>query len=430
MQLPRLGPIARTSLQTLAVYGLRLGVQVALLFGVARYLGPEAYGEFAAVAALALGLGTLSAFGLGFLVLGESAKSPECGRDLLAQALPATLLSAAMLAPLYGWLATAVLGSEAGGLTLGLIALSELLLVPWLGLLSHRLHGLGQVARSQVLMLLPMGLRLAGLVACITLAPDAGLLAYALVHAAGAALGLAVAVGLDAGRAGALVRPVRLKRDTLKQGAGYAAMSFMAVNPSELDKALALRLLGAGDTGLYALASRGMAVVTLPVLAMLQAALPRLIHDLDRSPAAGRRLLRVTLLLSGLYGLAAALILYLAAPALLDWLLGPAYLGIGAVVARIALIAPFQSLRMATGTTLYALGRPLLRSGIEGGAIVLLIGLAVVMAPRLGIEGLVYAVLASEAAMATMGVLALASHLRHPQQSGPVPLSLSDTSLG
>lgn len=49
----RPGPIARSTLWTLAVFGLRLVVQVSMLFLLARYLGPAAYGEFAAVAALA-----------------------------------------------------------------------------------------------------------------------------------------------------------------------------------------------------------------------------------------------------------------------------------------------------------------------------------------------------------------------------------------
>ena len=76
-------PIAYSSMQTLAIYTLRLVTQVALLFLVARYLGPSQLGESAGNAALAVGLGTLSSFGLGFLVLGESAKSPEREKVLL-----------------------------------------------------------------------------------------------------------------------------------------------------------------------------------------------------------------------------------------------------------------------------------------------------------------------------------------------------------
>ena len=184
----RPGPIARSSIQTLVVYGLRLGVQLALLFLVARYLGPSQFGEFAALAALAVGLGTLSSFGLGFLVLGESAKLPARGQELLAQAVPATVLSATLLGPLYFWLCRSVLGSDSSIAVLVLIGLSDLLLVPWLGLVSHRIHGLGQVARSQIIAVLPIGLRLLGIVTCVTLAPGAGLGLYAVVYAGGRSL--------------------------------------------------------------------------------------------------------------------------------------------------------------------------------------------------------------------------------------------------
>jgi O-antigen/teichoic acid export membrane protein len=191
-------------------------------------------------------------------------------------------------------------------------------------------------------------------------------------------------------------------------------MYLAAMSPGELDKALALRLVGASGTGLYALASRGMAVVTLPVAAMLLAALPRLIRGLHQSDTAHRRLLRVVLSLSALYGVSAGVLLYWAAPPLLEWLLGAAYVGIGAVVAKIAWIAPFMSLRIATGATLFALGRPMLRSAIEGGAVVLLVLLALLLAPRFGLNGLIGAVLASEASMAAAGGLFLWRHLQRP----------------
>ena len=414
MRLPRLGPIARSSVQTLGVYGLRLAVQLALLLLLARWLGPAHYGEFAGVAALAMGLGTLSGFGLSFVVLMESAKSADAGAAVLARAVPATLLSAALLLPLYLWLAVVVIGSTAGLMSLGLIGLSELLLVPLLGLLSNRLHGLGYVARSQALALCPMALRLAGLVGCTTLAPTGSFGIYALVHVLGALAALALGSVLAAARAQV---PQRLHWPdwiTLRHGARFAVMNLAAMSPGELDKALALRLLGASGTGLYALASRGMAVVTLPVAAMLQAALPRLIRGLHESAAAHRRLLRVVLTLSTLYGVCAAALLHWAAPPLLEGLLGAAYVGNGAVVAKIAWIAPFMSLRIATGTTLFALGRPLLRSVIEGGAVVLLVALALLLVPRLGLNGLITAVLASEASMAAVGGLFLWRHVHRP----------------
>ncbi|MDZ4379187.1 MAG: polysaccharide biosynthesis C-terminal domain-containing protein [Xanthomonadaceae bacterium] len=399
-------------MRTLVVYGVRLIIQIALLFGLARWLGPTEFGEFAGVAALAMGLGTLSGFGLGFVVLAESAKSADAGQATLEQAVPATLLSAALLMPIYFWLAMGVLDSNAGLVGLVLIGLSELLLVPLLGLIGHRLHGLGFVASSQAVVLWPMALRLAGLIVCIMLEPARTLDVYALVHGLGALFALALGWTLAGAKA---VLPNRLRRPdwaTLRQGARYALMNLAAMSPGELDKALALRLIGSTGTGVYALASRSMVVVTLPVSAMLQAALPRLIQGLHEPDRTHRQLLGLVLSLSGMYGMASALLLHWAAPPLLEILFGEAYEGIGSVVANIAWIAPFMSLRIATGATLFALGRPLLRSSIEGSALAILVALALILTPRFGIDGIVWAVLISEAAMAAFGFVALTMCLR------------------
>ncbi|MDT8439910.1 MAG: oligosaccharide flippase family protein [Wenzhouxiangellaceae bacterium] len=407
MRLPHLGPIARNSISTMLVYVVRLGVQVALLLLVARYLGPEQYGQFAGIAALAFALGTLSSFGMGFLVLGESAKSPDAGAAVLARAVPATILAAALLGPLYLWLAVHVLDSGAGLLIISLIGLSELLLVPILGLLAHRLHGLGMIARSQALALWPMVLRLTGLLLALTLLTDRSLQIYAWVHLVGSATALAVAWRLSR-RHGQFLRTLHHPElAEIRRGTRHAVMNFTAITPGELDKAIALRLLGAADTGLYALASRGMAVVTLPVIAMLLAALPRMIRELQGGEKNSGRLLRLVIGIAGFYGLAAAAVLYLFAPPALEWALAAEYAGIGNVVQKIALIAPFISVRIATGTVLFALDRPLSRSAIEGGAVVAMLALALFLVPRLGLAGLVWAVLISEAMMAIVGSLIL-----------------------
>ena len=414
MQLLRPGTITHNSLQTMAVYALRLGLQLALLLLVARFLGPANYGEFAAITALAFGLGTLSSFGLGFLVLGESAKSPTAGQAILAQAIPTTFLSAILLLSVYFWLSLSVIGSSANLIILGLIGITELLLVPLLGLLSFRLQGLGHIAYSQALALLPMLLRLAGLTACFALSPENVLYAYALVHSLGSAAGLGAAAWI-VGRVIPIGRIELPSLKTLRRGPSFAVMNFMAANPSELDKALSLRLLGASETGLYALASRGMSVVTLPVVAMILAAQPRIFRASDNPHAAGR-LITTAMAAAFAYGLVAAAFLYLVAPPLLQHALGEDYQDIGDVVALIALIAPFMTTRFAGGGILLALGRPLLRTSLESVALLLLIVLALTLAPHHGIQGLIWAVLASEAAMAILSSLFLLHHFRQSSQ--------------
>ena len=63
------GAIARSTIRTSFVLGLRLVVQAGTLLLVARMLGPEQYGAFAAIAALAVLMGTFATFGTHFVLL-------------------------------------------------------------------------------------------------------------------------------------------------------------------------------------------------------------------------------------------------------------------------------------------------------------------------------------------------------------------------
>lgn len=423
MRLHRPGLIARNSLQTLLVYTLRLLIQLALLFLLARYLKTNAYGEYAAIAALGIGLSTLSSFGLGFVVLGVSARSPAAGRVILAQAVPATLLSATILLPLYFWISWEVIGSTASLFSLGLIGLAELLIIPLLSLLSYRLHGLSHIVRSQLINLLPILLRLAGVIICIVWLPSGRLEIYAFVHSVASIVGLLIAIWLSKALAGLPQYFSWPSTSKLCNGARYAVMNFTAINLSELDKTLALSLLGANETGLYALASRGMATVTLPVVATVISAQPRIFRDAANPDAHFNRLIFTIAGMSFAYGIIAAAILHSVVPPLLEWALGNNYAGIGKIVAMMAIIAPFLSARVASGGILLALGKPLLRSGLESLALVLLITLALVLGPHFGLAGLIGAVLISEASIA----LLTGGYLWHQLRQAMPMASANDT---
>ena len=185
-------------------------------------------------------------------------------------------------------------------------------------------------------------------------------------------------------------------------------MNFTAINPSELDKALALRLAGASETGLYALASRAMSVVTLPVVAMLLSAQPRIFRDSENAGEKAGRLIGFLIIVAFVYGVAVALLLRFVAPSLLELVFGDRYIGIAEIVEAIALIAPFMCVRFAAGWRHpFALGRPWARTGIESLALALMVLLTLLLAPGYGIMGIIWAVLSSEAFMACGGCLML-----------------------
>ena len=86
------GPIARATIRTSFVLGLRLIVQAGTLLLVARMLGPEQFGAFAGVAALAMLLGVLASFGTTWILLSELTNSLKQRSPVLAYALPTTLI--------------------------------------------------------------------------------------------------------------------------------------------------------------------------------------------------------------------------------------------------------------------------------------------------------------------------------------------------
>ena len=95
------GPIARATIQTSFVLGLRLLVQAGTLLLVARMLGPVEFGAFAGIAALAVLLGTFSTFGTHLVLLGEMSKDPHQREHILSYAVPTTLTGGCLLFVLH-----------------------------------------------------------------------------------------------------------------------------------------------------------------------------------------------------------------------------------------------------------------------------------------------------------------------------------------
>ena len=96
-----MGPIAKSTIQTSFVLGLRLLIQAGTLLLVARMLGPNEFGIFAGVAALAVLIGTFSTFGTHLVLLGEMSKDPHQREHILSYAVPTTLIGGSLLFVLY-----------------------------------------------------------------------------------------------------------------------------------------------------------------------------------------------------------------------------------------------------------------------------------------------------------------------------------------
>jgi O-antigen/teichoic acid export membrane protein len=397
------GPIARGTIRTTFILGVYTLVQAGTLLLIARMLGPYQFGAFAGVASLAALLGTVSTFGMNIVLLGEVAKSAPSRGQILPYAIPTTLLCGGALLAFY--LATCLLVLRIASVRWPVVlalGVTELWLQPLFNLAVYEHHGLGRIAGSQLLKTLPLTLRLVAAAVIFLIRPSDTLAAYAYIYPALSLLALAFALRtLPA--AWPTIRQWRLPSVAeLREAAGFAALAITASGPGELDKTLATKLLPLPAAGVYSAGARAIVATTLPVNAMMTAALPRLFRDGQDDPERTRRLLLWIFGATLLYTLIITAILWLSAPAF-EWIFGAKYQGLGRTIRWLCLAVPGLALRMVAGTIMMTLGKAWARVGFEIAGLVVLFVAAVVLTPRFGPLAMPLALASSEWTMAIIG---------------------------
>lgn len=406
-----MGPIALATIRTSAVFGLRLLVQAGSLLLLARMLGPQDYGAFAGISALAVTLGTLSTFGMHLVLLGEIARDPARRDYVLARVMPVTLVCGTFL--LLVFLLVSLAGLREAGVSLWVllpIGATETLLQPLFNLPASELLARGRVARSQLLATLPLALRLAVAVCVVLRAPSNPLAVYAYAYLAVLIVALVI-VSLVMRQPWPAPSAWRWPdKSEWHEAAGYAALNVTAAGPAELDKTLATRLLPLADSGVYAAGQRAVSAVILPIGAMMLSALPRLFREGCEQSQRTDRLLRWMLTVTLIYSVALATALWFCAPAL-AWLFGTKYRDIPHMIHWLCLAVPGMSLRIACGIVLMAFGKPWMRVCFELSGLVVLGIASPILIVHLGAIGMPLALAGSETMMAVIGML-LVVHAR------------------
>lgn len=403
-----MGPIARSTLRTSIVLGLRLLIQAGTLLIIARMLGPSQYAAFAGMAALAVLLGTFSTFGTHLVLFAEVTKDPEQRLHVLSYAVPTTLITGSIL--FFVYIISYLLFFQDIGLSWSIIfciGLTETVLLPLFLIPATEELALEKTAHSQLLMIFPLSFRILAAFVIMLLAVSHPLIVFAWLYLITAVVTL-FCVKWYKPNAWLHPRQWRLaNQQQLKHSAGYAVLALTTAGPSELDKMLAIKLLPLGIGGLYIVASRVVGAATLPVTALLLAALPRLFRGQLETRAQSERLNRWILVSVLLYAAVLAGLLWLFAP-WVEWLFGQKYQGITQTLQWLCWVVPALALRLSLASMLMALDRPWVRAGIEiFGMLALIIG-AVILYPLFGVAGMVGALAISEWGMVGVsGVLLL-----------------------
>ncbi|MGN6655135.1 MAG: lipopolysaccharide biosynthesis protein [Rhodanobacter sp.] len=399
------GPIARATLRTSFVLGMRLLVQAGTLLLVARMLGPHQFGAFAGVSALAVILGTLAAFGTPLVLLGEVSRDPARRQEVLCYAAPTTILFGSALLITYLLIASQMLANAGVEMpVLIAIGVTETLLQPLFSLPAAEHLALGRTARSQLLTTLPLALRLTAAATVFLLNLANPLAAYGVGYLLASLVALVIA-SLTMPAPWPSTKYWRLMSKTeFSNTAGYAALAITGSGPVELDKTLAARFLPLAAAGMYSAGARIIGAATLPVIAMMLSALPRLFRDGTDHPKRTARLLRWIFAAALGYSVALAMALWFMAP-MFEELFGARYNGIQHTIHWLTIAVPGMALRITAGSVLMALGKPWMRVGYELVGLMILSVAAVLLIARFNATGMPIALACSEWTMAAIGGL-------------------------
>ena len=397
------GPIATRTISTSFVLGLRLILQAATLVLLTRTLGPGGFGAYAGVAALAVLFGTLSSFGTHLILLGEMSKDSSRRAEVLRYGVPVTLSCGTVSLLVY--LLIGVFAFREMSISFGVflsVGLAEILLQPLFVMPATEHLALGRTARSQLWLNLPLSLRVLAAYAVYLLQPLDPLAVFGFGYLAAALLSLFIATSRMQASWPAISSWRWPTSQELRIATGHSVLSITASAPSELDKVLATKLLQLTDSGLYASAARMMGAATLPVVALMLSALPRLFRDGINHSIQSTRFLRWVFAAALIYSVILSLVMWLISPVFV-WLFGTEYVGIELMIFWLCFAMPGMALRLVAGSVLLAIGRPWMRTGFEVLGIVVLVIAAAILTGGLGTIGMPIALACSEWTMACVG---------------------------
>ncbi|WP_448383848.1 oligosaccharide flippase family protein [Desulfosoma sp.] len=386
-----------------AAMGLRIVGQSFVFLIVARMLGVEAYGAYAAVLALAMTMGALNGLGVSVVMLRDTCRDVSTFQEGWRRTLAAWVLASPLLFAVYVVIAWKVLPKNIAWSVTGCIGLAEIIVSPLLLFIIQAYQGhehLGRAAHFVVTPILPRTLAAGLLVAAgfwfsdsVRLPLWAALYLFASICGAGYGL-RRVRRDLKA----SVTIQWRGMKNAIRQGWPFTAGDATHKVYVDLDKVMLARLSTLEAAGSYSSAYRVVDMVAVPLFSFFTAAAPRFFRvgqeGLGSSFGYALRLLPFPML----YALTASIALFLSAE-MMPWLLGPTYSPAVEALRWLAWLPLLITARLFMHTAFVASGRQRIGLAILllGAVINFLVNLWAI--PQRGFYGAVLATYAAELLM-------------------------------
>ena len=385
--------------------GFRLVIQAAYFVLIARSLGPDAYGAFVTVVAMAALLGPFSGMGSPNLFIknvrsGKREAATCWGNGILITMFSGTLLSA--LGAGLSW----ILGLKTAPFVVIVVCISDLVLVKLIDLAASGFTALDRMTQTSIQSVVVSLLRLGGIATLAAIGHPVTLDRWVVVYLLTSALGTVYAVAKAWQLWGRPATDLRALREDVTEGVFFSIAGSAATVYNDIDKIMLSRLADLAATGVYGAAYRVIDVTMTPVRSLAAAAYPQFFRKGAGgiAPTYGYALSLIAK--TALYGLLASAGLWLLAPAL-PHILGSSYEAVVPAVRWLALIPLLRCIHSFLADALSGAGLQRARTGIQASVAAVNVAANLVILPHyswrgaawtsLGCDGLLVAVFWSTA---------------------------------
>jgi O-antigen/teichoic acid export membrane protein len=405
----RSSSIVRDSAWMFLAQGVRIATQAGYFILVARTLGVSEFGRLAAALALVAIAVPFAAWGSGNLLIKDVVRDRRAFPSAWGSGILMISTAGSLLVLLVTAFAALVLDQLPVQLV-ALVAISDLLFARFTDTCGQAFQGFGNLRTTARVLMLPGICRLVAAIAFVA-GPGNTAQSWAYWYLASSIVVAALATPLVLLRLGGPAFDVARTVGRLREGFYFAVGLSSETVYGDIDKIMLARLSTLGATGIYAAASRAVALAFVPIFSVLQATYYRFFAHGAAGLAGTVAFARRLVLPFVTVGVVAGVGIWVLAP-LAPAILGNDFSGSVEALRWLAVVPLLQSLYYLAGDTLTGAGFQRARSILQVSIAALNILLNLYLIPRYSWRGAAFATIACDVALiaALWGTVARLSH--------------------
>jgi O-antigen/teichoic acid export membrane protein len=390
--------------------GFRLIIQAAYFVLIARSLGPDAYGAFVTVVAMAALLGPFSGLGTANLFIKNVRAGTREANLCWGNGIVLTVVSGIALSAV-GLGLSLLFQLKTSPFVVIMVCISDLVLLKMTELAAYGFTALERMKQTAIQSVVVSLLRLGGIVGLMLTVHPVTLRGWVVVYLLTSLLGMTYAVLKGTEIWGRPVTDLKVLRQDVGEGVFFSVAGSAATVYNDIDKIMLSRLADLAATGVYAAAYRMIDVTMTPVRSLAAAAYPQFFRKGAGGLSATYAYALSLIAKAAIYGSLVSAGLWLLAPGL-PMVLGPRYEEVVTAVRWLALIPLLRCIHSFLADALSGAGLQRTRTGIQVVVALVNIVLNLIILPCYSWRGAAWTSLGCDSLLVTLFLFAVLSYRR------------------